>query len=116
MFVLLKSPLAQATCQERSFVFILRVPRVTEQYREARRDEIADAALRAFRRKGFQATSMAEIITESGLSAGAIYGHFPSKSAIAVHVATRIIDARVLDIERLAELSPCPPRRPCPGC
>ena len=84
------------------------MPKVTEEYREARRDEISDAALRAFRRKGFQATSMAEIITESGLSAGAIYGHFPSKSAIVVDVATRIIDARILDIERLAELTPMP--------
>lgn len=85
------------------------MPKVTEEYREARRDEIADAALRAFRRKGFQATSMAEIITESGLSAGAIYGHFPSKSAIVVDVATRIIDARIHDIERVAELTPMPP-------
>jgi AcrR family transcriptional regulator len=84
------------------------VPKVTEEYREARRDEIADAALRAFRRKGFQATSMAEIITESGLSAGAIYGHFPSKSALVVDVASRIIDARILDIERLAGLTPMP--------
>src|SRR6218665_62839 len=51
---------------------------------------------------------MAEIITESGLSAGAIYGHYPSKNAIVVDVATRIIDARVSDIERLAELTPMP--------
>jgi AcrR family transcriptional regulator len=85
------------------------VPKVTEEYRVARRDEIADAALRAFRRKGFQATSMAEIIAESGLSAGAIYGHYPSKSAIVVDVATRIIDARITDIETLAGLTEMPP-------
>ncbi|WP_456846025.1 TetR/AcrR family transcriptional regulator, partial [Cellulomonas sp. P5_C6] len=75
------------------------MPKVTEEYRVARRDEIADAALRAFRRKGFQATSMAEIIAESGLSAGAIYGHYPSKSAIVVDVASRVIGVRVRDIE-----------------
>ena len=85
------------------------MPKVTEEYRVARRDEIADAALRAFRRKGFQATSMAEIIAESGLSAGAIYGHFPSKSAIVVHVAGRIVDARIDDIEHLWQLTPMPP-------
>ena len=85
------------------------MPKVTEEYRVARRDEIADAALRAFRRKGFQATSMAEIIAESGLSAGAIYGHYPSKSAIVVDVASRIIDSRIHDVEHLAELTPMPP-------
>jgi AcrR family transcriptional regulator len=85
------------------------VPKVTEQYREARRDEIADAALRAFRRKGFQATSMAEIIAESGLSAGAIYGHYPSKNAIVVDVASRIIGSRILGLEELARTEPLAP-------
>jgi len=84
------------------------VPKVTEEYRVARRTEIADAALRAFRRKGFHATSMAEIISEAGLSAGAIYGHFPSKEALVMEVATRIIDTRVADVEHLAELDPMP--------
>lgn len=90
------------------------MPKVTEEYRVARRAEIADAALRAFRRKGFQATSMAEIIAESGLSAGAIYGHYPSKSALVVDVATRIVDARITDIESLAAIEPmaAPPTLP----
>ena len=86
-----------------------RVPRVTEEYRVARRDEIAEAALRAFRRKGFQATSMAEIIAESGLSAGAIYGHYASKDAIIVDVASRVVGNRILDVERLARTEPLPP-------
>ena len=85
------------------------MPKVTEEYRVARRDEIADAALRAFRRKGFQATSMAEIIAESGLSAGAIYGHYPSKGAIVVDVASRIVGARIDDLERLAQTEPLAP-------
>jgi AcrR family transcriptional regulator len=85
------------------------VPKVTEEYRVARRDEIADAALRAFRRKGFQATSMAEIIAESGLSAGAIYGHYPSKDAIIVDVASRVVGNRILDVERLASTEPLAP-------
>lgn len=85
------------------------MPKVTEQYRVARRDEIADAALRAFRRKGFQATSMAEIIAEAGLSAGAIYGHFPSKSAIVVDVATRVVGSRVDAVQHLADTGLLPP-------
>ncbi|MDC7120933.1 TetR/AcrR family transcriptional regulator [Cellulomonas fimi] len=85
------------------------MPKVTEEYRAARRDEIADAALRAFRRTGFQATSMADIIAESGLSAGAIYGHYPSKSALVVGVASRIVGARLGDIEALASATPMTP-------
>ena len=85
------------------------MPKVTEEYRVARRDEIADAALRAFRRKGFQATSMADIIGESGLSAGAIYGHYPSKNAIVIDVASRVIGTRILDIERLSHVEPLAP-------
>ncbi len=92
------------------------MPKVTEEYRVARRDEIADAALRAFRRKGFQATSMAEIIAESGLSAGAIYGHYPSKDAIIVDVASRVVGNRILDVERLARTEPLAPPPTIPAC
>jgi AcrR family transcriptional regulator len=84
------------------------MPKVSEQHRLDRQDEIIDAALRAFRRKGFQATSMAEIISESGLSAGAIYGYFAGKSEIVLAVATKIVGARVVDIDNLARLDPMP--------
>lgn len=79
------------------------MPRVTDEYRTAKRTEIADAALRAFRRKGFHAASMADIIAESGLSAGAIYGHFKSKSDIVLDVARRVVGERVIDIQRVAD-------------
>ncbi len=84
------------------------MPKVTEQHRVARQDEIIEAALAAFRRKGFQATSMAEIIAESGLSAGAIYLYFGSKADIVYAVATRIVHARVEDLDNLAQLDPMP--------
>jgi len=85
------------------------MPRVSDEYRVQRRDEIADAALRVFRRKGFAATSMAEIIAESRLSAGAIYGYYDSKLAIVHDVAARVVGRRVADVERLAERDPLPP-------
>jgi AcrR family transcriptional regulator len=85
-----------------------RVPKVTEQHRLARQDEIIDAALAAFRRKGFHATSMAEIIAESGLSSGAIYGYFASKTDIVHAVATRIVSARVDELHAAAMLDPMP--------
>jgi AcrR family transcriptional regulator len=75
------------------------MPKVTDAYRAARRDEIIDAALRAFAAKGFERTSMADIITESGLSAGAIYGHFAGKKELFSAVATRTLRSRRLEVE-----------------
>ena len=79
------------------------MPKVSEAHRVARRDQIIDAALRCFAVGGFQRTSIADIIAESGLSAGAIYGHFESKQQIAIAVAERVVTARVHEIgDRLA--------------
>lgn len=85
------------------------MPKVTDEYRASRRDEIAHAAMRAFHRGGFHATSMADIIAESGLSAGAIYGHFASKGEIIVAVAEKAIDARMDEMEEILARSPMPP-------
>jgi AcrR family transcriptional regulator len=74
------------------------MPRVSQEYRDARRDEIADAALRCFAERGVQRTSMADIIAESGLSAGAIYGHFESKQQLIVEVARRVLGNRVSEL------------------
>jgi AcrR family transcriptional regulator len=58
------------------------MPVVTEQHREARRRQILDAAVECFMREGFHRTTMQDIISEAGLSAGAIYGYFESKAEI----------------------------------
>jgi AcrR family transcriptional regulator len=76
------------------------MPKVTDAYRAARRDEIIDAALRAFAAKGFQRTSMADIIAESGLSAGAIYGHFAGKKELFSAVAVRTLGSRRMEVEQ----------------
>ena len=86
------------------------MPKVSEQHREARRDQIVDAALRCFAVSGFQRTSMADIIAESGLSAGAIYGHFESKQQITLAVAQRILGNRMSEFgQRLHETGELPP-------
>ena len=56
------------------------MPRLTEKTRQDRREQIAAAAMACFTRQGFAATSMADIIAESGLSAGSIYSHFSGKA------------------------------------
>jgi AcrR family transcriptional regulator len=55
------------------------MPRVSEAHLTARRQQILHAAWRCFARNGFHATSMQDIFTEAGLSAGAVYRYFPSK-------------------------------------
>lgn len=58
------------------------MPRLSEETKTARRQQIIEAARRCFARKGFAATSMQDIIAESGLSAGSIYSHFDGKADI----------------------------------
>lgn len=86
------------------------MPKVSDAYRTARRDEIIVAALRCFAAKGYQRTSMADIIDESGLSAGAIYGHFTGKKELFAAVAGRVLDARRGELQaRRADAGPLPP-------
>ncbi|MBH0119582.1 TetR/AcrR family transcriptional regulator [Rhodococcus sp. CX] len=70
------------------------MPRVSQAHRVARRAEIIDAALRCFARSGYQRTTMADIIAESGLSAGAIYGYFGGKQELLVAVADHVLGDR----------------------
>jgi AcrR family transcriptional regulator len=67
------------------------VPKVSEQHRTARREQILRAAWRCVARHGFHKTTMADVIAESGLSAGAVYGYFKSKDQIITAVADRSI-------------------------
>ena len=76
------------------------MPKVSEEHRTARRDEIVQAAMRRFAIKGFEATSMADIIAESGLSAGAIYGNFANKADLIGRTVTSMLGRRVEDFER----------------
>jgi AcrR family transcriptional regulator len=63
------------------------MPKVTQQYRDARRDQILGAARRCFLRDGFHVTSMQDLFAESGLSSGAVYRYFASKDEVIVAIA-----------------------------
>jgi AcrR family transcriptional regulator len=75
------------------------MPKVSKEYREARRDEIARAALRALERNGVRDTSIADIVEESGLSTGAIYSHFSNKAELARYVVGRFLLPRIDALE-----------------
>jgi AcrR family transcriptional regulator len=87
------------------------MPKVSDAYREARRDEIARAAMRRLGAQGFGRTTMADIIEESGLSAGAIYSHFAGKAEIVQHVARLTVGIKAPELISLAR-SAQPPMSP----
>lgn len=58
------------------------MPKVTEAYLETRRQQILDAAIACFARKGFHQTTMEDIGQEAGLSPGLAYRYFDSKEDI----------------------------------
>ncbi|HRA74680.1 MAG TPA: TetR/AcrR family transcriptional regulator [Propionicimonas sp.] len=84
------------------------MPRISDDRRADRQRQIADAALRCFRRRGFENTSMADIITETGMSAGAIYVHFESKQELVRRVISEVFAARGAELADLADRDPLP--------
>lgn len=86
------------------------MPKVTEEYRAARRDEIIDAAVACVGRVGYARTSIADLVAESGLSAGAIYGNFPGgKQELFVAAASRILRSRTEELAARAAEGPLSP-------
>ncbi|MGZ8744320.1 MAG: TetR/AcrR family transcriptional regulator [Nocardioides sp.] len=65
------------------------MPKVSEAHRTARREQILDAAIRCVGREGFHRTTMAHVIADSGLSAGAVYGYFRGKPDLIKAIAAR---------------------------
>jgi AcrR family transcriptional regulator len=69
---------------------------VKRMRRAERRDQILDAATRAFARGGFAATSLDDIVTEAGITRVLLYRHFESKAdlyrALLNRACERLID------------------------
>jgi len=63
------------------------MPKIAEETRAARRDQITAAALACFARSGYHATTMADVAAQAGVSKGTPYLYFDSKEAlfIALH-------------------------------
>lgn len=81
------------------------MPKVTEEHRAARRDQIVRAMLQCVARDGFHKTTMASVIRESGLSAGAVYLYFKSKQDLIRAIAETGISgiARVVEEAAVAD-------------
>ena len=86
------------------------MPRLTEQRRAPRREQLIAAAVRCVAREGFHKTTMAAVIAESGMSAGAVYGYFSSKNDIIRAIADSVLGRMTEQLARLADnATPVPP-------
>ena len=91
--------------------------RLNIQRQADRRDEILSAAQRCFVRSGFHQTSMQEICTEAGMSAGNLYRYFPSKETIIAGIAERdraAVHQAFARADPSQRLAPVPEGRPPP--
>jgi len=82
------------------------MPKVTQEHRDARRDQILSAARRCFLRNGFHATSMQDLFAESGLSSGAVYQYFASKDDMIVAIAEENLRDVITMIHEVATSQP----------
>ncbi len=58
------------------------MPKIAEETRAARRDQIIAAAVACFARAGYHATTMADVATQAGVSKGTPYLYFESKETL----------------------------------
>jgi len=87
------------------------MPRITDERREARREQILEAARACLQEHGLEAVSMEMIIARSSLSTGAVYGYFKGKDEIINAVVT---DGTAAMGRRLAPILKNPEPPPLP--
>jgi AcrR family transcriptional regulator len=63
------------------------MPKISQAQRDARRQQILDAAVRCFSRDGFHNTTTADLVRESGVSQGTLYLYFATKDDIILALA-----------------------------
>jgi AcrR family transcriptional regulator len=63
------------------------MPKVSEEHKERRREQILDGARRCFGQHGYEGATVARLEKEIGLSRGAIFSYFASKDALFVELA-----------------------------
>ena len=68
------------------------MPKVTEEHKEARREQILAGAQRAFARHGYEGATVARLEEETGLSRGAIFNYYENKEALFVALVRRSSD------------------------
>jgi AcrR family transcriptional regulator len=73
------------------------VPKISEERKTARREQILEGARRCFAENGYEGATVAKLEREIGLSRGAIFNYFPSKEDLFIELAVRD-SARMSDV------------------
>ena len=77
---------------------------------KAKRDEIAEAAIRVFNRMGFQGASITAVAEELGVERASLYYYFSSKEALFDDVVRTVVERNLDFVKRIAA-SKISPRR-----
>ena len=64
---------------------------------EATREKLLAAAFEEIYRRGFQAASLETILVRAGVTKGALYHHFPDKSALGYAVVDEVVRGHLLE-------------------
>src|SRR5688500_13032654 len=86
------SPSALSAAQE-----IAAPPTTRQRRKEARPQELLEAALALFVEKGFAATRAEEVAQRAGVSKGTLYLYYPSKEELFKAVVRQNLSARIAD-------------------
>ncbi|NEW04744.1 TetR/AcrR family transcriptional regulator [Paenibacillus sp. SYP-B3998] len=78
------------------------MPRIAKDPLE-RRNEILDAAMELFNTKGYEHTSVSDIVKKVGVSQGTFYYYFKSKEEIANTAHERSLSARLFFVKNVIE-------------
>lgn len=75
------------------------MPRVSEAEKRKSHERIVKAASRLFRERGVEATSVADVMQEAGLTHGGFYRHFESKDAMVAAAFQAALAGVLKDLE-----------------
>lgn len=79
------------------------MPKVVAEYKARARARIVEAASAVFHRKGFGRATMEDIAKEIGVSKGALYLYFPTKTELLVEIQAQFRDRVLATWEGLLE-------------
>lgn len=84
------------------------MPKLNADTREARRRHVLVSAWKCFSRQGFQATTMDEIIAETGMSSSSVYRYFAGKDDLIAAAAEESLATTRGALEELRQRKPVP--------
>jgi AcrR family transcriptional regulator len=93
-----------------------RMPDMRVERGRATRERLIEAAREAFGSKGYEATSVAEILDAAGIAKGALYHHFASKEELFDAVLDRLVEDVAAAAAERARRAPDPIASLKAGC